>query len=266
MSDPATDANETRRAHAPSSATDHRSAVRKSAFGRSQLFLPSSTTIVREVKCMGGVERHETANVYHIVPPARARADVACWHCCDPVGDACVPVPRAYDIHEQTYHVMGTTCGPACAKAYILEHTSFDRSQHLNVLVRMLRDVYGLTAPVVEAPPRAALKRFGGTLEVARHPRVRARLFEPPFVSYCMIAEESLAGAPSPDDMQIEAEDPEALDEPRPPALYHEFLKTAVGKSRSPSPPRRPRAPQPASSSQPTNGPMAKFLRTTKRT
>ena len=58
-----------------------------------------------------------------------------CWHCCEEVVHA-VPLPRVYDTAEKAYFVYGVTCSPSCAKAYVLEHTTFDRGQHLDLLVQ----------------------------------------------------------------------------------------------------------------------------------
>ena len=154
----------------------HKAVVRKSAFGRTQLFLPSTTEIIREVKCMGGVAKRDTVAVYHMLGDARLEPGACCWHCTEdiPEENSVVPLPRVYDSSEGVFHTYGRTCSPGCAKAYILEHTSFDRGQHLNVLVKMLREVYGFTDPVVETPPRAGLKRFGGVFDTKKtNQRVR---------------------------------------------------------------------------------------------
>ena len=124
--------------------------VRKSAYGRTQLFLPDRGVVMREVKCMGGVLRRDAASVFHLLAEARHEPGAACWHCCEPIdGDpsTVVPLPRLYDAAAQVYHVYGRTCPPGCAKAYVLEHTTFDRGQHLNTLVRMLREVFGVEGP-----------------------------------------------------------------------------------------------------------------------
>ena len=39
------------------------STIRKSAFGRTSLFIPSSDVLLREIQCMGGVSRHENAKL-----------------------------------------------------------------------------------------------------------------------------------------------------------------------------------------------------------
>lgn len=211
--------------------------VRKSAHGRTQLFLPSASTVLREVKCLGGVTRHDTANVYHVLPNAYDQtpgAAMACWHCCEEIADpkaTGIPLPRVYDSTERLYHVYGITCSPGCAKAYVLEHTTFDRGQHLNVLVKMLHDVYGVTGAVTEAPPRPAMRRFGGVFDPRQQTRASCRLVTPPFVSYCMLVEERLGGGAHvvgelpQQPPRTEEEEADTFDEPLPPALYDAYLQ-----------------------------------------
>ena len=236
--------------------------VRKSAYGRTQLFLPTRGAMLREVKNMGGVERLDRANVYHVLDESyRSKKDVACWHCCEMIApdELRIPLPRIYDTAEKAYHVYGTTCCAGCAKAFVLESTTFDRGQHLNVLMKMLREVFGITGDICETPPRPALKRFGGMFDPARmrntdRERVRNfRLVEPPFISYCMIIEEHLgseaaaaglstdwttqkdataastsgtttttAACPAP----AACEDVDMLEEPQPPGLFVDYMQS----------------------------------------
>ena len=162
--------------------------IRKAAYGRTQLYLPTPGLIMREIRCMGGIERRACANVYHMLPSAHTTSS-CCWHCCEDVTHP-IPLPRVFDTAERTYYVYGVTCSPSCAKAYVLEHTTFDRGQHLDLLVKMLAEVYHVTQPVVETPPRAALRRFGGPFDPRILSKAECRMVQPPFVSYCMIAEE----------------------------------------------------------------------------
>jgi hypothetical protein len=169
--------------------------VRKSAFGRTNLFLTSSGVTLREIKSSSSsMSRLAMAAVYHATnkdTPCKL-----CWHCCydlDPE-QTLFRLPRLYDPNEQVYHVYGWFCSPACTKGYILEHAPFDRGYQMNVFVRMLRQVYGITEPVVEAPPRIALKHFGGPFDIATF-RTQSNIcsvVHPPFVSYCMLVEERL--------------------------------------------------------------------------
>lgn len=245
--------------------------IRKASYGRTELFLPSESHILREVKCMGGITRYDAANVYHLLPEAYKKASkdrpVCCWHCCETIDKATeiVPLPRMYDATERLYHVYGATCSPGCAKAYILEHTTFDRGQHLNVLTKMLREVFNMTDPITETPPRPALQRFGGVFDPKKLRRpAECRILEPPFVSYCMLVEEKNRTEPTltelprppPNDDVLQVEEADTFDEPQPPAMYDSFLAN----------PSRP-DPRPVTSRKrpPTtrvSGPMSKFFKT----
>lgn len=168
----------------------HPSTIRKSAFGRTSLFIPSSDVLLREIQCMGGVSRHENASVYHMHNVDNK--SVACWHCCEMFDGSALQIPRLYDPVEKVYHVYGNFCSANCGKAYIIENSTYDRGQHLNVFVRMLREVYGIKKKVVEAPPRISLDKFGGPFNIKSFREMEniCSICKPPFVSYCMVVQE----------------------------------------------------------------------------
>jgi hypothetical protein len=215
--------------------------IRKSAYGRTDLFLPSGSTVLREVKCMGGVARFERASVYHCITDAWKQPGVCCWHCCDTIESDAMPIPRSYDYVEKVFHVFGAVCSPECAKAFILSHATFDCGQHLDALTRMLHEVYGIDYPIVATPPQPALKRFGGPFAPTRR-KVPCTILEPPFISYCMLAGEHLETE----------EEPENLDEPEPPALYGTYVQQRAAEAPRP---KRPRG-------TPNTGPLSQFMKT----
>ena len=227
--------------------------LRKSTYGRTQLFLPSKGCILREVKCMGGVLRRNNASIFHVCP-TEFSDEVVCWHCCEVFSSESIPIPRFFDSQEKMYHVYGRTCSPNCCKAYIIEHTSFDRAQQLNVFTHMLREIYGITHNIVEAPPRISLTRFGGMMK--RDPRhmVRAKIVEPPFVSYCMLVEELSMGQEDVVSFMPVKEEADTFEEPQPPSMFEEFIK-----DRQP-PAKRSRTTVGSSKSLP-EGPMKKFVK-----
>ena len=172
--------------------------IRKSAFGRTNLFLKSTSVLLREIKSSTSTfTRNASCSVFHTHSTCSAeQTKSVCWHCCHGVEnqEKCLRVPRLYDNVERLYHVYGWFCTPSCAKAYILEHSSFDRGYQMNVFLRMLREVYGITEPITEAPPRLALRMFGGPFDIEsfRSQTNICAMLEPPFVSYCMLVEERL--------------------------------------------------------------------------
>ena len=67
----------------------------------------------------------------------------------------------------------------------------------MNVFVRMLREIYGITTSITESPPRLALKQFGGPFDIESF-RLQSNVcyvVTPPFVSYCMLIEEKQGDA-----------------------------------------------------------------------
>lgn len=171
--------------------------IRKSAFGRTNLFLNSSGTVFREVKCSAStMARQASASIYHMHDcnnlQDTTKKSIVCWHCCHPFETQGFRLPRSYDASERVYHVYGWFCSANCCKAYILEHATFDRGYQMNVFVRMLREVYGIDSGIVESPPRISLKMFGGPFDIETFRKQTNVCFivTPPFVSYCMLIEE----------------------------------------------------------------------------
>lgn len=171
--------------------------IRKSAFGRTNLFLNSSSTTFKEVKCMAStIARQATASIYHMHDTnnleEKENKKIVCWHCCHDFEGKGFRLPRSYDPSEKVYHVYGCFCSANCCKAYILEHATFDRGYQMNVFVRMLREVYGISSGIIESPPRISLKMFGGPfdIETFRNQKNVCYVVHPPFVSYCMLIEE----------------------------------------------------------------------------
>lgn len=188
-----------------------------------------------------------------------------------PESTTVVPIPKLYDRAENVYHCFGACCSPACCKAYVIENTSFDRGQQLNVLTRMLREVYGVTSVVKESPPRAALKRFGGFLEAnSDAPSVVCKIVCPPFVSYSMIVDEH-AAASVPEQHEKETsiplpvEDADNLEEPPPPGLFTDFVEANIGKIEKdePAASKRKRTAPAETTPLQVKGPMAKFRKET---
>ena len=205
--------------------------IRKSAFGRTSLFVPSNSVLIREVQCMGGVSRFHNASVFHM-HKMETQKDVCCWHCCESFENEPYKLPRLYDPVEKIYHVYGHFCSPNCAKAHILETTSFDKGQHLNVFTRMMRDIYDVKESITESPPRIALQKFGGPFDIKtfRSMKNNCIIRKPPFVSYCMVVEEKLPTSSISENFDIssfkKADDEENdISQPQTEAMFDKFLK-----------------------------------------
>jgi hypothetical protein len=159
---------------------------------RSKLSLEGNDTILREV-CMNA-DKSIVSGVYHthLGNQSETKPDTVCWHCCHPYEGEGIRLPRLYDQVSGIYHVHGWFCSANCAKAYILEHSTFDRGYLINVFMRMLREVYSIHDTVIEAPPRLSLRMFGGALDIDSFRTVKNvhQIHSPPFVSHIMVVEE----------------------------------------------------------------------------
>lgn len=173
---------------------------RKSAWGRTNLFLnKSSSTLFREIRAPASTARQSKVGIFHAhagnngseKPP-----HCVCWHCCHPYDGDGFRLPRVFDPSERVFHVYGWFCSANCAKAYILEHSTFDRGYQMNIFVRMLREVYDIQESIDEAPPRLSLRMFGGPFDIEsfRKQVNVCTIVTPPFVSYCMLIEERYPG------------------------------------------------------------------------
>ena len=222
------------------------STIHKSAFGRTSLFLTGDDRVLtRNIRTVSGAMRRRDGSMYHNLSQCASHVDeIHCWHCCEPIkGDSFV-VPKSYDAGSNLFYVYGHFDSLACCKAFILEQSSFDHGHQMNVFSKMVRDVYGIDDDIVEAPPRVSLKRFGGPFDAKDIKRrgIRARLVEPPFVSYCMLVEErnvqdsvsdtlgaAIGGASSSTAAGATVDDDE-FSEPPPQAMYDSFTQK-IGKS-----------------------------------
>lgn len=166
--------------------------LHKSAHGRTSVFTVDPTVTLRSIRTSSTLASGErVARAYHRIG-WKPVGDVSCWHCCEPVAGEPYPLPRVYDSLERKFHVVGFFCSLECCKAHILDTSTFDRGNQLAMLERMAREVYGVEDTIVETAPRISLKRFGGPFAPpsAERPRAPCQLLEPPFISYCMLAEE----------------------------------------------------------------------------
>ena len=210
--------------------------VRKTAFGRTSLFINMSDhTNVRCVRTSSNAMKRVDGALYHNLSESATRAKtISCWHCCEPITGQDLYIPKSYDANEGLYYVYGHFDTLSCCKGFVLEQARFDKGQQMNILMQMIRDVYGVYDDIIEAPPRTSLRRFGGPFsmeEFLKSPRI-VRTLEPPFVSYCMLAEEHPGETetelqPSANANNMAMVDDDAFCEPPPSALYDSF----VGKS-----------------------------------
>lgn len=97
--------------------------IRKSAFGRTHLFVKDACTLFREIKCSSSTFcRSSSTSLYHTHNDDGNKT--ACWHCCHPFEGEKMCLPRAFDPVEKVYHVYGCFCSPSCGCVVRHTHTA----------------------------------------------------------------------------------------------------------------------------------------------
>lgn len=93
--------------------------------------------------------------------------DQWCWYCCHPFEGQPLPMPVKYDDRRDEFHVMGTFCSWACMKTYNhQESTSYLKSANANNITMFHKRCTGVLAPIRPAPPKQALRVFGGSMDI----------------------------------------------------------------------------------------------------
>lgn len=102
-----------------------------------------------------------------VTPITSEKENVWCWWCCHPFDTTPLPMPMKYDDRRDVFTVGGYFCSWSCMKAYNYEHTGY-RSGIVNGWIGMLRrrTLEGGTGSIKCAPPRQALRVFGGNLTI----------------------------------------------------------------------------------------------------
>jgi hypothetical protein len=135
------------------------------------------------------VEKQQLLSCYSVktgdlfVPPTKT--DIQCFWCTHPFEG----IPYFLPVKEEnkTYHVYGNYCSPQCGLSFLLnEHLdSHVRWERMSLLHRMYKSV-GRLYP---APPREALKVYGGIYsieefrDIISNNRIRVDIQVPPMVS-----------------------------------------------------------------------------------
>lgn len=89
-----------------------------------------------------------------------------CWHCCQRLEHAPVPLPHDRDATTGSYHVYGIFCSFSCGKKYLLERVPWSAGERMMLLEQMARECFGHQGRIAPAPAQHRLRMFGGDLDL----------------------------------------------------------------------------------------------------
>lgn len=132
-----------------------------------------------------------------------------CWHCCHPFNTPPLPMPTKYDHKLKIFHVTGTFCSWACMKTYNLDSRSYMCHVNNTIITLFRQKCVGAKKPegIRPAPPRLALRAFGGalTIEEFRTSEKIMDILPPRMILHCPVVEEipqRLRQRPTPEQLQ----------------------------------------------------------------
>jgi hypothetical protein len=97
------------------------------------------------------------------------KTDISCWWCCHQFETVPIGLPIKYDDYKKKFHVKGVFCSFSCMLAYKNDNSIYQSKRNLiNFLYKKLTGTFLLDINLVSAPPRCALKMFGGELNITQ--------------------------------------------------------------------------------------------------
>jgi hypothetical protein len=94
--------------------------------------------------------------------------DVCCWWCCHTFTGCPCTLPVKYDPLRKRYKFIGIFCSWNCVKSYNLDRSDHMKYECTQLITLLVQQLYGIVEAVKikQAPPRQALKMFGGYLDI----------------------------------------------------------------------------------------------------
>lgn len=96
------------------------------------------------------------------------RTNICCWWCTEPFDTCPLAIPNR--ISKGTVECYGVFCGYGCAKTYLMKDRSYmrDTMKRSTDLAWLFKELTGRrpTDEDLQAPPRQALTKFGGSLDI----------------------------------------------------------------------------------------------------
>lgn len=181
--------------------------LQRTSYDRTKLFVPEAQEY-SETRCSSSITQFvNRTSCFHALTEMNSRTatsyastTLCCWNDSHRFQGPVIPLPKSFDPRRRCFVVMGCFCSFACAKRFLLDSVSNDKSAQIVLLERMAMELYGApseqtTEGIVAAPPRLLLDCFGGPYSIERYRAMCGQKREvsvkmAPFVSSFMVCEE----------------------------------------------------------------------------
>ena len=94
------------------------------------------------------------------------KTNILCWWCCHSFDTIPRFIPTRYDQIRNRFKVTGNFCSWSCARSYFINEHRFSGKSTNILLSSLIRVIHGRSYNINSAPPRSALKAFGGKMTI----------------------------------------------------------------------------------------------------
>jgi len=94
----------------------------------------------------------------------KENTDIACWWCCNTFENTPCSIPDRF--HEDKFYVFGCFCSFNCAISYNIDLRDYRMWERCSLIHLLYKKIFGKDEIIKPAPPREALKMFGGPLSI----------------------------------------------------------------------------------------------------
>ena len=109
--------------------------------------------------------------------PIPKKTDVWCWWCCHQFDGIPRFMPTNYDEVRKRFRVMGIFCSWSCVKAFYENEPKYSNGSKGTLLTTLIRTIHGRYYDISSAPPRSALKVFGGTMTIEQFRNIDKNIY-----------------------------------------------------------------------------------------
>ena len=92
--------------------------------------------------------------------------NILCYHCCQKFKGKPLSMPIKYNERTNVFEVFGVFCSWECMKTYNTESNDSNRAYRNNLIFLLHGKVNNNFSTIKSAPPKFALKCFGGKLSI----------------------------------------------------------------------------------------------------
>lgn len=91
---------------------------------------------------------------------------IVCYHCVHKFKGKPLSLPVQYDENKDTFKVTGNFCSWGCMKRYNFDLQDSKVNYRNNLIFLLYTKLTNQVKPIVDAPPKLALKIFGGKMNI----------------------------------------------------------------------------------------------------